>query len=964
MLAILVVTVGWRLWQRAHSPARLLEQARQASEANDYARAEALCRQIGDDSPESSAAMLLAGQVALKQDRLLDAMAYFDRIPSEAGQDAVTGRCTVAEIWRRLGHASEAEAQYLAALDIDPMNAVVHDGLATLLTVEGRRFESLPHVYELLRQRHHSCELLLLAGEHSKAVEAADVLAHFRAAAPDDPAPLIGLARIELRQQNRAQAVAMLRQVIAEAPQLVEAHALLGRALLDDGGDDELAVWQSGLPPESDWHPDIWAVYGGWAKRRGQNEAAARCLWEALRRDANHSSATLQLSQLLDTLGETALARDLAVRAAALADFALLLERLFQHRDDASLLLAAARQTEILGRLWEAWGWNRLALAADGDADGARDALARIEPQLNDSLPPTLPSIDPGVRLDLSHYPLPESDGSSDDAVKAPVGLTDASPRFRELAREVGIDFTYFCGREGTNPRARMFESLGGGIAVLDYDLDGWPDLYFTQGCRWPPRAGQTEYLDVLYRNLGGQSFADVTSASGLGDDRFSQGATVGDFDGDGFADVYVANIGVNRLYHNQGDGTFNEVGEAAGIRDDHWTTSCLLADVNGDGLPDLYDVNYLQGPGVFERTCQVNGEPRTCRPGTFEPAPDAFYLNLGDGRFQEMTAEAGLVGSGGNGLGIVAADFDRTGRLNLFVANDQDANFYFVNRTTAAAARPMFEERGLLSGLAFDGDGRALASMGVAAGDANGDGRLDLLVTNFSQESSTVYLRDSGDSFTDATGPSGLREPSYPMLGFGAQFLDGESDGLDDLVVTNGHIHEFSAPGVSYAMRPQYFRNRGDGRFEELSADTLGAYFGQTCFGRGLARLDFNRDGHDDFAVSAIETPAALVSNQTPAAGHFLSVQLRGVRSSRDAIGAVVTVRVGRREQTKWLNAGDGYHASNQRQLVFGLGRARRVDRLSLFWPSGLVQEFTDLEGDREWIFVEGTPRPSPLPP
>ncbi len=328
------------------------------------------------------------------------------------------------------------------------------------------------------------------------------------------------------------------------------------------------------------------------------------------------------------------------------------------------------------------------------------------------------------------------------------------------------------------------------------------------------------------------------------------------------------------------------------------------------------------------------------------------------------MTEAAGLRVAGGNGLGIVAADFDRTGRLNLFVANDQDANFYFVNRTTTAGARPMFEERGLLSGLAFDGDGRALASMGVAAGDANGDGRLDLLVTNFSQESSTLYLHDNGDSFTDATGPSGLREPSYPMLGFGAQFLDGESDGLEDLVVTNGHIHEFSAPGVSYAMRPQYFRNRGDGRFEELSADTLGPYFGQSRFGRGLARLDFNRDGRDDFAVSALEAPATLVSNQTPAAGHFLSVHLRGVRSSRDAIGAVVTARVGGGEQTKWLNAGDGYHASNQRQLVFGLGRARQVDRLTLFWPSGLVQQFTELEGDREWILVEGSSQPSLLPP
>ncbi|HEV3006275.1 MAG TPA: FG-GAP-like repeat-containing protein, partial [Pirellulales bacterium] len=672
VLVLLAATVSWRLWQRAHSAAQLLDQAKRTLESKRYAAVEELCKGISLNSPYSAEALLLAAEAASRQDHLRDALAYYDQIQGDAGEQAVSARCAAGEVWLHLGHASKAEAEYRDALTIHPEATVAHERLAGLLALEGRRFESLPHLYELLRQRRHSYDILFLAGQHAKMIEVPDELARLRAAAPDDPAPLIGLARIEMRKQKFEPAAKLLKQVIAQDPGYIEAHALVGRILLEGPDDDELAAWDAALPPDADWHPDIWAVRGGGARRRGEMQAAARCLWEALRRDANHHSATLQLSQVLESLGESKMAEGLGRRAAALSDFAVTLELLFKHPDDLSLIYQAARQAETVGRLWEAWGWNKTALTVASDARWAQEALARIEPQLTDELPPTLALVDPGVQLDLSHYPFPAEHGGT-GSTSTPFSPGEASPSFNDIAREAGIDFTYFCGREGTNPRARMFESLGGGIAVVDYDLDGWPDLYFTQGCRWPPRAGQREYLDAMYRNVANGHFSDVTHVSRLGDDRFSQGATVGDFNDDGFPDLYVANIGVNRLYVNNGDGTFSDVGEAAGIYADRWTTSCLLADLNGDGLPDLYDVNYLQGPDVFERTCSVNGEPRTCRPSTFEPAPDMLFFNLGDGRFEEMTESVGLRASGGNGLGIVASNFG-SGRLNLFIANDQDA--------------------------------------------------------------------------------------------------------------------------------------------------------------------------------------------------------------------------------------------------------------------------------------------------
>ncbi|MBW3543639.1 MAG: CRTAC1 family protein, partial [Planctomycetes bacterium] len=486
--------------------------------------------------------------------------------------------------------------------------------------------------------------------------------------------------------------------------------------------------------------------------------------------------------------------------------------------------------------------------------------------------------------------------------------------------------------------------------------------------------------LDRLFRNLGNGRFEDVTLAATIIEDRFSQGATVGDFDSDGFPDLYVANIGGNRLFRNNGDGTFSDVTERTATAGDRWTTSCLMADLNGDALPEIYAVNYLSGEDVFTRVCNDRGGSGICMPQHFPAAQDQLYLNLGDGRFEDITERAGIAVPDGKGLGIVAADFLGRGRLDLFIANDAVPNFFFENQTSGPRpstldsrpssgpqlstlnprpSTPLFSEQALLKGVALNRGGQAEACMGVAAGDADGDGRIDLFVTNFHLESNTLYLQREGGWFDDATRDAGLRQPSLSLLGFGTQFLDADLDGRLDLIVTNGHIDDFTSDGTAYRMPPQFFRGLGGGRFQELPADSLGPYFAERYLGRGLARLDWNRDGREDVVVSHLDAPAALLTNETQPAGHFLVIRLVGVESNRDAIGATVTVRTADAVETGQLTAGDGYLASNQRQLVFGLRTAQRVEEMLVRWPSGREERFVDLAVDAELIAVEGAPAP-----
>jgi tetratricopeptide (TPR) repeat protein len=941
---------------RAASASKILTEARRELTLGNPARAESLARRAIAARPGDPWALLVAAEAAIGQNRPAAALEYYLQIPDDGSEAAVSGLFGAGEVLTHQGRLSDAEQKLRRALSHNPRHLLSHYRLAFILGITGRRRESAPHLLELLRAGRITVEQLVLLGDLERISNENELLEASVRAAPQDPLPRLGQACVALGTNDTRLAGDLLRSVLRVRPHEIEAQVRQGAILLSGGNRDEFLRWNAQLPLSAEEHPDLWIVRGRWLLESNERHSAARCFWEAVVRDPDSRQANYRLGQTLNELNQAEQAAPFLRRARLIQQLSTVLDGLFHNQHDTVSMRNAALLAESLGRDWEAWGWARSALAEDPTLPWAQQVIVRLEPLLRPDLARTLDEYNPARKIDLSSLPLPDWKAlGSSAATQAPDDRAAVPVRFEDVAGAAGIRFVYFNSPDPSTPGARIFETTGGGVAAFDFDGDAWPDLYFTQGCRWPFREESGEHRDRLFRNRADGSAADVTESAGLGDTRFSQGISAGDFDNDGFQDLYLANLGRNRLYHNNGDGTFADVTDAAGLQGDYWTTSCLMADLNGDSLPDLYDVTYCAGPSVFTLRCPNSGVLRTCSPRAFDPAPDQVYLNRGDGTFENVSTAAGIDVPNGYGLGIVAADFEQTGQLNLFVANDETANFYFVNRTGRQDHQLKFDEQGLTSGLAFDADGLAQACMGVAAGDADGNGLIDLFVSNFYNESDTLYLQQPGGLFIDATRPAGLRDPTFEPLGFGTQFLDGELDGLADLVLTNGHIDDLRALGRPYEMSPQYFRNVGGGRFLQLAAASLGRFFEGKYLGRGLARLDWNRDGKEDFVVSHIGSPAALVVNRTEGAGHFIALRFVGTAGDRDAIGTTVRVTAGGRTSTSQLTAGDGYQASNERRLVVGLGTATTIEKITVRWLSGSRQIFDNVAVDEDLLLIEG---------
>lgn len=523
--------------------------------------------------------------------------------------------------------------------------------------------------------------------------------------------------------------------------------------------------------------------------------------------------------------------------------------------------------------------------------------------------------------------------------------LLKHSPRFVDVARSVGLIHEYQNGAAG---QLLMVEALGGGCGWLDYDGDRHPDLYLTQGGKPDAPVNSKRPPNRLFRNLGTGMFVEVTEFAMVGDRGYGQGVAIGDYDNDGFDDIYVTNVGRNVLYRNQGDGTFIDVSKFAGVDDLRWSSSAAWGDVDLDGDLDLYVCNYLNYDPYHPMECIKDGVPALCHPRDVEAWPDEFFENRGDGTFRAAARQWGLYGSGNKALGVVIADLNNDGRPDIYVCNDTTANFLFINQPDSR-----FAEIAVRLGAAFSASGHSQASMGVAIGDYDRSGDLDLFLTHFTGEANTLYRNLGQAGFQDVSGLIGLRSPTLPKLGFGTVMHDFNQDGREDLFVTNGHIDERNADGDGYKMLPQLF-TFADSEWRECS-EQAGPFFSNRLVGRGVASADYDSDGDLDLCVVHQNSPTALLRNDSER-GHWLTVHLTGRKSNRSAIGSRVTVEAGELSLMQELAGGTSYCASHQHILVFGLGESDEPCTVRVRWPSGRTLLLDNVVPDQSLRLIEPT--------
>jgi hypothetical protein len=531
-----------------------------------------------------------------------------------------------------------------------------------------------------------------------------------------------------------------------------------------------------------------------------------------------------------------------------------------------------------------------------------------------------------------------------------PVPPGQASPvTFRDGAAAAGIDFVH---TNGASPDKLLPETMGSGVVLFDYDNDGLLDIFMVDGGAMAPSI-KAQPRHRLYHNRGDGTFEERGLAAGIRQTAYGMGACAGDIDNDGWTDLYITNVGPNVLYRNTGKGTFADISASAGVASAMWGTSCAFADFDRDGDLDLFVTNYVDATATNNPPC---GDTRLkirdyCHPLVFNPYPNVLYRNDGRGHFTDISAQAGLATLKANGLGVLVGDFDDDGWPDVFVANDGMPNFLFRNVNGTR-----FEERGLLAGVAVAPDGKPRAGMGVASGDYDGDGRLDLMVTNLWGETHSLFRSLGGGLFAYATVESGVGPPTLPFVGFGTAFLDYDNDTHLDLVIVNGAVVDGNRrANPTHDQRRLLFRNTGSRRFVEVGRLT-GAAFVEPKVGRGLAVGDIDNDGDLDLVINNNGGRADVLVNEGGNAGHALVVRVIGTTSNRSGIGARLALTAGTLTQVREIQSGSSYLSQSDTRAHFGLGTATRADRLEVRWPDGRMDVMENIAAGQIVTVREGS--------
>jgi len=925
-----------------------LDQAKREMAAGRYDRAWARLSGLSPGWADNGEVEYQLGVCELHRGRNAAALAAWERVRPDS-PFAIRAAAERAKLTIDLGQYTRVEEILQAALGraTGPERKDLFPILEHLYRLEGRIDEARRVVLESWRdsdsppaviQDLYRLDTLYLPLEMTRIV--------LEKAAGDDDRVWLGRANLAIRTGRFDEAARWLGACLQRRPD----DPAVWRARLDlarASGDRE-GVWQAldRLSAETLAPAEVLRLRAWLAARLGDVAAERTALAAAVEQEPQDTAALDRLAELAAEAGalpEVARLRAQAARIGALKErYRTLIEQ--DATDDPAEL---ARLAEALGRRTEARGW---ALIRDGKAarpGPAREALIAEERT-------TAPAPAPRRTLAALCADLRRGEATRH---QTPAGSVAVGPQFVDDAGPLGLRFVHENGR---TPRRLLPETMSGGVGLLDYDGDGWLDVYAVQGGPFPPAA--TPSLgdgDRLFRNRGDGSFEDVTDRAGL--DRlghgYGHGIAVGDYDNDGDPDLFLTRWRAYTLLRNRGDGTFEDVTGPAGLGGDRdWPTSAAWADLDGDGDLDLYVCHYLVLDVHDPRICRDprSQRVRDCLPREFPALPDQVFRNDG-GHFVDVTARGGFTDPDGRGLGVVAADLDDDNRIDLYVANDMSANYLFHN-----LGGFHFEETALNAGAAANSGGGFQSGMGVACGDLDGDGRLDLAVTNYYGESTTFFRNLGCGLFADHTAAIGLAAPSRRLLGFGIAFLDANNDGRLDVISANGHLSDYR-PAFPWKMPVQLLAGGSHGRLTEVST-RAGPPFQSLHLGRGLAAGDLDNDGWIDTVVLAQNEPLIYLHNRTAGGGHWVTLRLEGVQSNRDGVGARAELLAGGVRQVAQRLGGGSYQSASDPRLHFGLGTAAWIERLEVRWPSGRVDHHEGLSADRGYLVREGDKSLRPL--
>jgi tetratricopeptide (TPR) repeat protein len=936
---------------------RRLDQADRLAGDGQWDRAAAVLTQLLTIDPTDAESIFRLARVRASQGDLPTAVSLLESIPADHPEAGLAAIGQAADWCVELEQFERAEERYRAILARVPQATVAHRQLAWLLNRQGRRHEAAEHLKQL-------CKLGDIRGDELHGLM---VVSHAMFTVPDSaptnasarpyfPIGPLAYARFDFTHGRYRDAADRLESVIASENPPPAVQAFYGRLLVESQRDARFREWLATAEENVTHWAEYWAALGAYLLRQRDYEPAVRALAEAVDRDPTDPLSIRRMNQALLALGRTDQAKRWKKRYGLLNQTAHAANEIAeapQPRSEAYTTVAGGLQQ--VGRTLEALTWE---LLGELHRNAPRDEVDRILHrrrellQSGDGFPNRAERL---CGLDPARFPLAELKrlpATRPATTPAPT-LPAESPvqaRFVDVAASSGLDHTYHVSDNDRRYAFAIYQTLGGGVAVLDYDRDGRSDLYFAQG-GGAPGVDRPRRPNRLFRATG-DGFRDVTSPSRTAERRYTVGVTAGDWNQDGFADLAVASIGRTTLWINGGDGTFS----VRLLQEDktlqRLPTSLAIADVSGDDLPDLVCLHDVDDPAMRDQPIvQPDGSFQDlASPLAFNAGTDQLFVNDGVGGFRSKPL-GGDQAVASTGLGVVVADLNGRPGNEVFVGNDMRPNQWWVRDADSGK----WQDLAAVAGCSHGHGGTTTASMGIAAADFDGNGSLDLHIANFYGEPVSLFLNERGN-FADRCVSWRLSERSTPMLGFGCQPIDYDNDGDPDLAVTNGHVDK--VPGQPFKQPPQLFANLGN-HFTFTAVEDATGYWSTGHLGRAMARLDHDRDGKTDLVVTHVGSPSALLLNRSETDHHWVLIRLVGTSCERDAIGARATVRCGERTWTQWCVAGDGYLCRNEPLLHFGLGNADRVDELEIVWPNGSRQRHESLDVDRRWLIIQGQPHP-----